>query len=500
MNSNLKLENRVIFFTGYPGSGKGTQAHKLSATLDIVHLSTGELFRKEAKTGSEIGKQMARYMELGQIIPQELTFEYLETELSKPKYRKGFILDGYPKDLECCRFIIRLLKKLQFIPELAIHFSLPRQEVEDRLTGRLHCKNCELDYHLTKVPPRKPGVCDVCEGSLEARLDDTIESIRKRLDVFEQKTQPVLDEFKKLHIYHQVDADASPRMVSQELISLIARQLEAEREHPYFLRPPSLEEVDNSQVFHNHIDAESEDVLREIVEQIEYGEPTFCNKIYPIYQLELGPQIHDPQFAHLYQNLPNFHPIDPNRHREAFATGKMGSAFNYGQIRKTLAVCQLYRGRGVMTELEQEIFSSEEENHLVRSEESNERERATLLAEVKKELGESCFSLATIPKFELHHGFDIPKKAGDVNPPIEPSVICSLSTKIGFSVGGWFIFRKSNTWAYRSNEFYNGSYEDAMSKLKTQADSLNQVLNELSDLNPFHSGYSLENVIAIWRF
>lgn len=501
------LKNRVIFFSGYPGSGKGTQAKKLATSLDLIHLSTGELFRKEAKTGSEIGLKMASYMEQGQIIPQDLTFDYLRQELSKEQYRKGIIIDGYPKDLDCYQFILKLLSELQFIPWLTCHFCLPRKEVEERLLGRLHCKSCELDYHQVKLLPKVPGKCDSCEGLLEARLDDTVASISKRLDVFEQNTQPVLDEFDNIGIYQKIDAAKVPDQVFSQLLKMIQKKFESERSSAYFSRPPRSSQVQRSQVFHNHIDAESEDVLLKIVEQVEHHEPSFWNKIYPIHQLTLGPQGFDPEFSHLYDRLPNFHEIGDEQSnlavREAFATGKMGlKAFDYQQIRKTLAVCGLYKGRGVMTELEQEIFSSDDPSPEIRTEASNEVERQELLTEIEKELGHANVNrVSKVPKFELHHGFDVIKKRVDETCPLQLEDLIKI-LEPDFCVGGWFIFRKANVWAFRSNEFANGTYEDAMKRLKEQSALLNLALVRAPQLDGynFHIGYSLENVMAIWSF
>lgn len=522
-SSENNYKNRVIFFTGYPGSGKGTQAKKLAKALNLVHLSTGELFRKEAKTGSEIGLKMASFMEKGLIIPQDLTFEYLRRELSKPFYRNGIILDGYPKDIECCQFILKLFNELQFMPWLACHFSLPRQEVEERLMGRLHCKTCELDFHQEKLPPKIVNTCDNCQGTLECRLDDTIAGVRKRLDVFEQHTQPVLDKFQKLGLYKMLDANQTPDKVYSDLTQMIKLKVEAEHSSPYFLRLPKIHDV--NQKFHNHIDAESEEVLLEIVDKVENDSPNFWNKIYPIRMLQLGPQVSDPEFAHLYSRLPNFHEIGSNVKREveselkeeqveAFATGKMGlHGFDYDQIRKTLEVCSTYIGRGVMTELEVEIFSSddaaEELEPSKKSEVSNELDRQKLELEIDSELAiGSAYRLpkSHIPKFELHHGFDVVKKDKDeVVPPLALSDLFKLLSNEKtntFSVGGWFIFRKADVWAYRSNEFANGVYEDAISRLERQASTLKEVLTTCSQLKgyTFHSGYSLENVMAIWSF
>lgn len=504
------MKKRVIFFTGFPGSGKGTQGKEISALYNMEHLSTGELFRAEAKTDSEIGKQMAPYLEKGEIIPQDLTFNYLKTELQKTKYNKGIILDGYPKDLECYKFIIDLLHNLEFIPFLAIHFKLSREEVEMRLSGRLHCKTCNRDFHITKNPPKKEKTCNYCNGELNARFDDTLDVIRKRLDVYEEKTVPVLNEFEKLGIYRVVHANLSINEVKNNINLTIQRALHEEQENPYYLKYPK--HIETDQTYHNHIDAVNTKLLHEIVISIEEQDDNYQNKIYPVAALSLGPQVTNDEYKHLYETLPNFHPIDHTLYsQEAFATGKMGSkGFNFKQILTTLEICQKYSNQGVMTELEEEIYSGYVKTEYVDSDQSTYWSKTINVSSNKKYIDDrldhkkslgSFWSdkiIPNIPIFELHHGFDIDKKINEYKPPISPDEMVEISKEIGLTVGGWFIFQKNDLWAYRSNEFSNASYEQSIEKLNQQAMNLNKKMEEIG--YNIDNGFSLEKVIAMWRF
>lgn len=156
---------KVIFLLGYPGSGKGTQGKLLTQLLKIQHVSTGELYRAEAKTGSALGLKMAEFMKEGKIIPKEYTFEYLKRELGKPKYDDGFMLDGYPKDIECLEYILDTIKELGKQPVAALWFAVSKKEVETRLLGRLFCGQCESNFQrsVEALKPSKPGVCDRCQ-------------------------------------------------------------------------------------------------------------------------------------------------------------------------------------------------------------------------------------------------------------------------------------------------------------------------------------------------
>lgn len=486
------LNNKVIFFTGFPGSGKGTQGKKLVAILDAVHLSTGELFRREARSGSDIGAQMKKYMDQGKVIPKELTFSYLEQELNQEKYRRGILLDGYPKNIESFDHLFSTLKRLQITPLAAIHFDTSRQIVCARLLGRLHCGQCELDY------PKNSDHCDACNGQLKARSDDTPVAIEKRLDVFEENTSPVIKCFKDREIYHRIDASKPPEEVQKDIIDVISSlwRYEMYQGGSYFLRPPVGQE--KSSVFHNHIDARCHLLVREIISEIEAGSRSFENKLYPISHLYLGPQYSNQEFSSVYQKLPNFHPIC-SAQDEAFSTGKMGSdGFDYDQVKKTLDVAFAHPGQGVMTELEEETFEQivHEDG---RSEVVLDRGNTPYTIHWDKLPGYRERQIKNVPRFELHHGFDIKKHEKEENPPIDIAQLSRKTTSVGFETGGWFIFRKEGYWAYRSNQFSNDDYQTCLDTLKKQGEVLRKIVPTFIGDKTFSSSSSLEKVHAIWR-
>lgn len=497
---SYSMKNKAFFFIGYPGSGKGTQGKEIAHLLNINHLSTGELFRAEAKKGTPIGLQMDLHMQRGEIIPKELSFQYLKQELSNPKYRKGFILDGYPKDIECFYFIIETLNELGFEATIAFNFEISRDAVVYRLTERLHCEQCEKDYHKEFLKPEVEGICDICRGLLKPRPDDFTAAINKRLDVFEKNTRSVVDSFNEMGILVRLDAVKDPKTITEDILRIFFQNGVENKvinsKDSYFLN--QLKGEENSSVFHNHIDAKSHQLLKKIVEEIEKDSLEIQNKIYPVGYLTLGPQIVDPHFAFVYQSLPNFHFIN-DAVDEAFSTGKMGEiGFDYDQVLKTLEVASLYPNCGVMTELEEEIFE--------RSFDANSISTVTL------DRGNTSYSIdwlrlpgwkekmiANLPKFELHHGFDIIKLPGEELPPIEIGKLSSYTSLNGFNTGGWFVFRKGDRWAYRSNEFSNEEYTICVETLESQANNLRDIVAKFLLDRSFTSSCSLEKVHAMWH-
>ena len=487
------LKNKVFFFIGYPGSGKGTQGKKISQLLHMNHLSTGELFRAEAKKGTPLGLEMDAYMKRGEIIPKELTFQYLRQELSDPKYCNGLILDGYPKNIECFHFIMSMLDELQFEPAIAFHFKISREDVLDRLTSRLHCERCEKDYHKKFLKPQVEWICDLCGDLLESRPDDSAATINKRLDVFEKNTNPVIHQLREKGILLSLDAMKNPEALSQDILDILFQHIRSQGS--YFLRQPA--EGEKSSVFHNHIDAKTHPLLQEIVKKIEAESVEFQNKIYPVGYLALGPQMLDPRFASTYQALPNFHPIH-HAANEAFSTGKMGNdGFNYSQVLTTLQAASQYPNCGIMTEIEEDIFGQsfdEKGNAIV----TLDRGNTPYAVDWARLPGWKEKLIENLPRFELHHGFDIVKFSGEKVPPIDVELLSAAASLEGFNTGGWFIFNKGTHWAYRSNEFSNDEYIDCIETLKIQAYRLRSIVANFLLERPFTSSCSLEKVHAIW--
>lgn len=198
-----------IILLGPPGIGKGTHGDMLSAKLKIPKICTGDMLRHEAKKGTAIGKKAKTYMDRGELVPDTLVLEIMQKAV---KGRKSFILDGFPRTLVQARS----LEKATSI-YMVINFVAPDKEVMERVTGRLTCGYCGEIYHHKFARPKKSGMCDKCNGQLYVREDQKAGVVRKRLDVYEKLTRPLVDYYKKKGVLLEIDVSGSIDDVSRRV-------------------------------------------------------------------------------------------------------------------------------------------------------------------------------------------------------------------------------------------------------------------------------------------
>lgn len=213
----------IIVLLGPPGSGKGTYASILTKKLNIPHISTGDLVREEIKAGTKLGKEAAEYVNRGELIPDEKILEILKNRVSKPDCVKGFILDGYPRTLKQAEDLNKIANV-----DIVVNLNVSDEVIIERLGYRLVCRNCGAIYNEKTLKPKKPGVCDKCGGLLYKREDDKPEVIRERLKVYREKTQPLIDFYKKMGLLVEVKtekADASPEKVANEILNIINEKI-----------------------------------------------------------------------------------------------------------------------------------------------------------------------------------------------------------------------------------------------------------------------------------
>jgi adenylate kinase len=463
---------QVIFLTGYPGSGKGTQGKILSQILGIPHISTGELFRNEAKTGSEIGNKMKEYMDKGQIIPNDIHFEYLSSKLKL--LTNGYILDGYPKNTECLDFILKEIDGC--CQPIVIYLKIKRSTAFQRLSSRLFCENCELSF------PKTDSICNKCSGSLVIRHDDHDEVIENRLDVFEKNTQPLFEKYKEMGIFQEIDGEQSQENV---LIDILMKLY------------PNAAYANVESVFHNHVDAKDKTTLQMINQKIDQqmGDKYCKQKIYSVEHLSLCSQTKQNNFSSLYDQLPNFHEIK-DASEEAFSTCKMGTKMNYDQELTTLDICFAHKKQKVMTEIEEELIkydvSLKGTLHFTLIRHCKETIDWTKLGRYTEH------NVVKSKLFELHHGFEIKKTSTHHDQlPISLELLSDMTKQYGFKNGGWFIFKDENRWLYRSNEFSEKSYSECIQILTRQSQELLLILKAICELKIIVSS-SLERVHAIW--
>jgi adenylate kinase len=208
--------NLIIF--GPPGSGKGTQAEYICDQYNIKHLSTGNIFRYNISRKTELGLLAKSYMDKGELVPDSVTIKLFESEIVKPEYKNGFLLDGFPRTVEQADELIELFQRLNIKVDLVINIQIDDEIIVDRISKRLTCPNCGETYHAIFNPPIKKGICDECGNELITREDDKPEVVKNRLDVYHGQTQPVLEVFKKsqLNIF-DCDGDKQIKEVRNDI-------------------------------------------------------------------------------------------------------------------------------------------------------------------------------------------------------------------------------------------------------------------------------------------
>ena len=194
-----------ILLMGPPGAGKGTQAASLVKKYGIPHISTGDMFRAAVKEGTALGQKAKACMDAGKLVPDEITIGIVRERLAKPDCAKGFILDGFPRTVEQADALKGILAELSIALTRAVDISVPKDELIARVTGRRICKNCGATYHVRFHPTAKDGVCDTCGGETYQRADDSEETMRSRLSVYEEQTKPLVDYYQKAGLYSRIN-------------------------------------------------------------------------------------------------------------------------------------------------------------------------------------------------------------------------------------------------------------------------------------------------------
>lgn len=210
-----------ILLMGPPGAGKGTQAAELVKEFAIPHISTGDMFRAAIKEGTALGREAKGYMDQGKLVPDSVTIGIVRERLAKDDCMKGFILDGFPRTVEQADALDGILKDLGLSLTRVLNINVPAADLIERATGRRICKKCGATYHVKFNPPKKEGVCDACGGELFQRADDTAETMKNRLSVYEASTKPLIDYYEKAGVYTEVDGRQAIEKVTADLISAL---------------------------------------------------------------------------------------------------------------------------------------------------------------------------------------------------------------------------------------------------------------------------------------
>ena len=210
-----------IILLGAPGAGKGTQAAIICERLNIPTISTGNIIRAALKSGTEMGLKAKSYMDQGKLVPDEVVIGIIKERLAEDDCQNGFVLDGFPRTIPQAEALDKALEAKGQKMDYAIDVDVPDENIVKRMGGRRACVGCGATYHLVYAAPKKDGICDVCGGELILRDDDKPETVEKRLHVYHDQTQPLIDYYTKAGILKSVDGTVDMEDVFGAIVSIL---------------------------------------------------------------------------------------------------------------------------------------------------------------------------------------------------------------------------------------------------------------------------------------
>ena len=210
-----------IIMLGAPGAGKGTQAKMIAEKYQIPHISTGDIFRANIKNGTELGMEAKKYMDQGQLVPDELTVKILLDRVAKDDCKNGYVLDGFPRTIPQALVLDKALAELGEKIDYAIDVEVPDENIVKRMSGRRACLACGATYHIEHIPPKTEGICDVCGQELVLREDDKPETVLNRLQVYHKQTQPLIDFYTEKGVMKAVDGTVDMKAVFGAIVAIL---------------------------------------------------------------------------------------------------------------------------------------------------------------------------------------------------------------------------------------------------------------------------------------
>lgn len=210
-----------IVLMGPPGAGKGTQAEFIKKHYAIPHISTGDMFRDAVSRGTSLGEEAKKYMDAGQLVPDEVTVGIVKERLAEADCREGFLLDGFPRTTVQAEALDQVLKAAGRKIEAAINIAVPNEVLIERMSGRISCPECKAVYNLKTNPPVSSGICDKCGEELVQRSDDKGDTVAQRLQVYQEQTNPLLQYYKQQDVLYEIDGNRKSDVVFADVNNLL---------------------------------------------------------------------------------------------------------------------------------------------------------------------------------------------------------------------------------------------------------------------------------------
>ena len=210
-----------IIMLGAPGAGKGTQADKICAKYNIPHISTGDIFRANIKNNTELGQKAKSYMDKGELVPDELVVDLVVDRIKADVCANGYVLDGFPRTIPQAEALDAALAAINDKVDYAINVEVPDENIINRMSGRRACVACGATYHIVHIPTKVEGICDKCGAELILRDDDKPETVKNRLNVYHEQTQPLIDYYTAKNVLHEVDGTKAMEDVFSSIVSIL---------------------------------------------------------------------------------------------------------------------------------------------------------------------------------------------------------------------------------------------------------------------------------------
>lgn len=212
----------IVVLMGPPGAGKGTQAVRLAQRLGLTHVASGDLFREALAAGTPLGLQAKSYMERGELVPDAVVVEMVLERMGRPDCAQGVVLDGFPRTSAQAQALDGALQAQGMRVAAALNLAVPEEELLGRLTGRRICRDCQAPYHVRFNPPLREGVCDRCGGELYQRADDSEATVRRRLEVYQEQTAPLIAYYRGQGLLREADGLGPVDVVTERLVLALA--------------------------------------------------------------------------------------------------------------------------------------------------------------------------------------------------------------------------------------------------------------------------------------